>query len=86
MLDDIFEVELLRAWVADEEVKAALEEGAEGADIEVPEFGEDQRLVERIQKADKWLKKTKAEAFRNGANPEFRAKEVGRPWKEGDGF
>lgn len=78
---------LLKKWKAmDLRVKAALEEGAEGADIEVPEFGEDQRLVEKIQKADKWLKKTKAEAFRNGMDPEFRAKEVGRPWKEGDGF
>lgn len=77
----------LKKWKEmDLKSKEALEEGAEGTEIEVPKFGEDQRLVKQIQKQERWLKRRKEEAFENGNDPEFRAKECGRPWKEGDGF
>ena len=43
-------------------------------------------MRERIAKTERELEVLKKEAFERGMDPKERAKEVGRVWKEGDGF
>lgn len=58
----------------------------EAQPLDVPKFGEDIKLKEQIKELDTWIVKTKQEAMERGNSPMHRAKEVGRPWNEGDGF
>jgi len=58
----------------------------EAAALKVPKFGEDKELEDKIRELEDWIKKTKEEAFKRGEVAMNRAKEVGRPWKDGDGF
>ena len=52
--------------------------------------GEDSDEVQAVQRKadaiDEELTRKKQDAYRRGEDPKTRAKEVGRQWKEGDGF
>lgn len=58
----------------------------EGVQIDVPEYGLDEKLRKRIGELEMWIERTKREAFERGDGAEARAKECGRAWKPGDGF
>ncbi|SLM34440.1 Protein of unknown function DUF3431 [Lasallia pustulata] len=71
---------------------AAIEEaqiryGAErAASLEVPERGRDVYLKDRIAALERELEKRVIDAKERGRNPQARAEEAGREWKDGDGF
>lgn len=69
-------------------IQDAKEEGRldEAGNLEVPELGRDVWLAEEIDKLSRELDAEKEQAMENGKDPKFRAEEVGREWKEGDGF
>lgn len=69
--------------IEDARARGALDELAE---IEVPEVGRDVVLQGLIDEKNQILATLKAEAMERGKDPRNRAKEAGRPWKEGDGF
>jgi hypothetical protein len=71
-----------------EKIKQMEEKGEvdEIATIDVPKNGEVAELGQKIQELEGWIQKAKGEAVERGNNPENRAKEAGRPWKEGDGY
>ncbi|KFY35040.1 hypothetical protein V494_06259 [Pseudogymnoascus sp. VKM F-4513 (FW-928)] len=54
--------------------------------LEVPKPGEAEELQQKINELGGWIQKEKEKAFERGTHAENRAKEAGRPWKEGDGF
>ncbi|KAL1981968.1 hypothetical protein VTN96DRAFT_1980 [Rasamsonia emersonii] len=56
------------------------------SDVTIPEVGKDAILVSQIEEKYAILGRLKAEAIERGMDPRNRAKEAGRPWKEGDGF
>lgn len=79
----------LRQWREnDDAIKKAQENGQvdEAKELEIPQYGRDVELENLIQDLRTWLDKTEYEARDRGNLAENRAKEVGRPWKEGDGF
>ena len=59
---------------------------SEAADLEIPEAGRDEWLVERIEVLKAEMKTLRDEAFVRGGDPRQRALEAGRLWKEGDGY
>ncbi|KAF2814698.1 uncharacterized protein BDZ99DRAFT_408047 [Mytilinidion resinicola] len=59
----------------------------EAEQLEKPEPGKDKKLKQAIDELRPIVEKRRNEAFERGMNdPEARAKEIGRKWKEGDGF
>ncbi|KAJ9357749.1 hypothetical protein C8Q69DRAFT_396414 [Paecilomyces variotii] len=58
----------------------------ETSDLEIPEVGRDAILQEQIDQKNQMLYNLKMAAMERGNDPRHRAKEAGRPWKEGDGF
>ena len=54
--------------------------------LDVPEVGRDQWLKTEIRKLEVEMHKRREAALELGRDPRQRAKEAGRPWKEGDGF
>lgn len=59
---------------------------AEDATVDVPEYGKDRELKERIQNMQTELDETRRKAMALGKDPKQRALESGRDWREGDGF
>jgi hypothetical protein len=79
----------LDAWKAKARaIEAAITEGRteDLEKLEVPQPGRDVELDQEIHEKIDLLYNTKLEALERGKSPEQRAKEAGRPWKEGDGF
>jgi hypothetical protein len=58
----------------------------EDAEVDFPEHGRDVWLEAKIAELHAELTKRKEAAIERGKDPANRAKEAGRPWKEGDGF
>lgn len=56
------------------------------SDIEVPQLGRDQWLIEEIQRLRESLTQRRDAAWARGQSPQLRAQDMGREWKEGDGF
>ncbi|KAL5344567.1 hypothetical protein ACLOAV_010551 [Pseudogymnoascus australis] len=54
--------------------------------LDVPKNGEAAELKQKINELGEYIQKEKEKAIERGANPANRAKEAGRPWKEGDGY
>ncbi|TAQ85715.1 Dephospho-CoA kinase [Chlorociboria aeruginascens] len=54
--------------------------------VEVPEDGAYLEMQRRLHELEVWLVTSLEEAKMRGDVPMHRAQEVGRPWKEGDGF
>ena len=69
--------------IKDMERKGEVEEGVQ---IDIPEYGMDEKLKKEIAHLEEWTARTKKEAFERGNLAEARAKECGRDWKPGDGF
>lgn len=74
---------------------AYLSEGLEAAsenefdetmDLEIPELGQHGELQDLVAEKEKEVFDTFEAAKERGRHPQNRAAEVGRPWKEGDGF
>ncbi len=80
--------EELKEWKKQAKKIKDVEEGKidEADSIEVPKFGRDKELIKKINRLVLQTRGLKEASFKRGDNPEQRAKEVGRPWKEGDGF
>lgn len=74
-------------WLKEQIDKATVEgRFDEAAQLEVPEFGRDEWLIERIDAYRKEVEVKAEDAWERGRDPANRAKEVGREWREGDGF
>ncbi|KAK3070548.1 hypothetical protein LTR53_010285 [Teratosphaeriaceae sp. CCFEE 6253] len=58
----------------------------EEAELEVPAIGRNTWLEVKIREIDGEMEGLKRQAFERGRDPEQRALEAGRPWREGDGF
>ncbi|KAI9671040.1 MAG: hypothetical protein M1831_005125 [Alyxoria varia] len=69
-------------------IKKLLDEGKkkEADEAEKPEPGKDQELKKIIDATQAKMDEKLDEAKKRGGDPEARAKVLGRPWKEGDGF
>ncbi|KAF7184955.1 hypothetical protein HII31_13578 [Pseudocercospora fuligena] len=86
--------EELRIWSEKKEVleksKSENEGGGwrflETAKVSVPEPGKDEVLKRQIEKLEVSMKGLWDEAFERGKDPQVRAKEAGRDWRDGDGF
>jgi hypothetical protein len=79
----------LREWrEKDEAIKKATEEGRidENEELEVPEWGRDIELEEKIEEMNHELDVIRDAAKAKGDDPRNRALEAGRTWGEGDGF
>ncbi|KAF2641707.1 hypothetical protein P280DRAFT_283137 [Massarina eburnea CBS 473.64] len=79
----------LRSW--ENKAKAITEAQKEGkleeADqMERPEWGMDEEFKREIERLRPIVEKLEKEAVERGEDPRKRAKELGRKWKEGDGF
>ncbi|KAF9894305.1 hypothetical protein FE257_007808 [Aspergillus nanangensis] len=59
---------------------------SQNSKLSVPEPGKDIELEEKIVEKERLLEELRANATLRGEDPRARAKEAGRPWKEGDGF
>ncbi|KAK5110902.1 hypothetical protein LTR62_005440 [Meristemomyces frigidus] len=58
----------------------------EEAVLDVPQIGRDAWLRAEMEDLEATMLELKHEAFERGRKPELRALEVGRMWKDGDGF
>ncbi|KAF1958850.1 hypothetical protein CC80DRAFT_441568 [Byssothecium circinans] len=69
-------------------IKEAQQEGRfeEAQQMEKPEWGKDDELKKEIDRLRPIVDKLKEEAIERGNDPRNRAKELGREWREGDGF
>lgn len=79
----------LREWrEKDEAIKKATEERRidENEELEVPEWGRDVELEEKIEEMNHELDVIREAAKAKGDDPRNRALEAGRTWGEGDGF
>jgi hypothetical protein len=78
----------LREWRVKEAIKKATEEGRidENEELEVPEWGRDIELEEKIEEINHELDVIRDAAKAKGDDPMNRALEAGRTWGEGDGF
>ena len=79
----------LKQWTKQQELlRTAQRQGLvdEGAELAIPVFGRDKYLEDKIADLEDELRTLKEDAFVRGGWPEVRAAEVGREWKEGDGF
>ncbi len=78
----------LEEWRKKDETVTVLKEGKKdkAGELDVPEPGLEQKLQEGIDEMKKDLEQRRQEALRRGQDPRLRAEEVGRQWKEGDGF
>lgn len=74
----------LRLWNQQTEAIQHAEGGKK--DLGVPEAGRDVTLKVEIRKIEEDMKERREAAFERGKDPKQRAKEAGRPWREGDGF
>jgi hypothetical protein len=83
-----FEDELSKWRENDNKIKEMEAKGEvdEGSKLNVPEFGKDKEYIKMIDELQEWLERTKKAAFERGDVAVNRAKEVGREWKDGDGF
>ncbi|CZR66181.1 uncharacterized protein PAC_16082 [Phialocephala subalpina] len=72
--------EELDQWNKDNEV------WTENEDLEPPEIGKDLEFKGRIDALQAWCDAKKQKAKEHGDVAMHRAKEAGRPWKDGDGF
>lgn len=70
----------LRLW-EEKNVSFALDQSADA-----PEAGRDEWLEKEIAQITQDMAQRRDEAFRLGNDPEQRAKEAGRIWRDGDGF
>ncbi|KAJ6178246.1 hypothetical protein N7519_008707 [Penicillium mononematosum] len=59
---------------------------ADPAESDDPEGDKGNDLVNQLQEKQQELIDTLHAAMERGKNPQYRAQEAGRPWKEGDGF
>lgn len=76
-------------WRMKQEIIQAAEQGGhldEAQMLEVPELGRDEWLREQIATLKEELRVRKNAAGERGRYAQVRAEEVGRPWKDGDGF
>lgn len=79
----------LKKWREDDgKIKKMKEDGHvdEASTLQVPKFGEDRELDTKIKELEDWIQKTRQEAMERGDVAKNRAIEVGREWKDGDGF
>ncbi|KAJ5463303.1 hypothetical protein N7475_008247 [Penicillium sp. IBT 31633x] len=56
------------------------------AEVDIPGIGKNTELFDRLQDKEIQLVTMLQGALERGKNPQYRAQEAGRPWKEGDGF
>ncbi|EME87499.1 uncharacterized protein MYCFIDRAFT_26067 [Pseudocercospora fijiensis CIRAD86] len=62
------------------------EEKKETAKVSVPEPGKDEVLRRQIARLERSMRGLWEEAFERGKDPRQRAKQVGRVWRDGDGY
>lgn len=83
------EAELELWWRNKAKIEALMETDGhidEAAAIDVPVLGRDAFLEKRIAALSLAMSEKREAAFQQGLSPQARAEEVGRVWKEGDGF
>lgn len=81
--------ESLNDWVNKaDEIEAAQEAGEldETKEVDLPSLASESEMREQIQEKEEKLMDLLEAAMKRGENPRYRAMEVGRPWKDGDGF
>ncbi|KAJ5566207.1 hypothetical protein N7535_007845 [Penicillium sp. DV-2018c] len=74
-------------WMSDEMVLADLED--ESNETGKPALSEEEKtddIINRLQEKEREVFSRLSGALERGQNPQYRALEAGRPWKEGDGF
>ncbi|KAI9738128.1 MAG: hypothetical protein M1818_005557 [Claussenomyces sp. TS43310] len=81
--------EELRQWHEDDDaIKNAQGEGRvdENKELQIPEYGRDVELEQILDELNEWVSFEKRKAQERGDIAMNRAKEAGRPWRDGDGF
>jgi hypothetical protein len=89
MMDKRHFEDKLREWhELNTEVQLAIEEGRakDVGKMRIPTPDGDVELSSKIRELEAWLNAEKENAKKRGDVAMNRAKEVGRPWKQGDGF
>jgi hypothetical protein len=83
--------ESLREWIALDRIaqdtwKESGGDFDEMANVVIPEPGRDKELRVELEKLEAEVEQEHEDAVKRGKDPKLRAQEVGREWKEGDGF
>ncbi|KZF24980.1 hypothetical protein L228DRAFT_59373 [Xylona heveae TC161] len=81
--NELFNWEAKAKAIEDARAEGRLDEASQ---LEVPELGRDEQLRQQISALKDELESRRLQAIARGDDPRLRAEELGRPWKEGDGF